>query len=264
MPRISPRARRWIGSALDRLGLAPVVRGFGRTLRAPGIPTTRPTVLRAIAHDPAAHTQGLAYVEGQLYESTGRVGSSTLRRLDTRTGIVQQRIDIPDVWAEGIAASGGRLVQLTYTAGLAMRYRLPGLEPEEPFVYSGEGWGLVAMDDGYLMSDGSDELRLLDSRFELQSKLRVRLAGRPLEGLNDLEHVDGSIFACVLWHSDVYEIDVHSGIVVRIVDCSALVERSGRTSYQHVLNGIAFAPDRNSFFVTGKHWPRLFEVRFDA
>ena len=101
----------------------------------------------------------------------------------------------------------GRLVQLTYTTGRAMRYRLPGLEPEDPFVYPGEGWGLVGVDDGYVMSDGSDELRLLDSRFELQSKLRVRLAGRPLEGLNDLEHVDGSIFACALWHSDIYEID---------------------------------------------------------
>jgi glutamine cyclotransferase len=244
--------------------LAPTARGIARTLRAPGIPTIRPTVVRAIAHDPAAHTQGLAYADGQLYESTGRVGSSTLRRLDTRTGIVQQVIDIPDVWAEGIAISAGQLVQLTYTEGRAMRYRLPGLEPEEPFVYAGEGWGLAAVDDGYVLSDGSDALRLLDTGFELQSNLRVRLAGRPLEGLNDLEHVHGSIFACVLWHSDVYEIDMQSGNVVRIVDCSALVARSGRTSYQDVLNGIAFAPDRNSFFVTGKHWPRLFEVRFSA
>lgn len=241
-----------------------MARRIARTLRAPGVPTIRPTVLRAIAHDPAAHTQGLAYAGGQLYESTGRVGSSTLRRLDTRTGIVQQLINIPDVWAEGIAVSDGRLLQLTYTEGRAMRYQLPSLEPEEPFVYSGEGWGLAAVDDGYVMSDGSDELRLLDSGFELQSKLRVRLAGRPLDGLNDLEHVDGSVFACALWHSDIYEIDVQSGDVVRVVDCSQLVAQSGRTSYQDVLNGIAFAPDRNSYFVTGKHWPRLFEVRFSA
>ena len=261
---MSLRARRWIGSALDRLGLAPIARGVARTLRAPGIPTIRPTVLRTLAHDPAAHTQGLAYADGQLYESTGLVGASTLRRLDTGTGMAQQVIDIPEVWAEGIAISAGRLVQLTYTTGRAMRYRLPCLEPEDPFVYPGEGWGLVAVDEGYVMSDGSDELRLLDSRFELQSKLRVRLAGRPLEGLNDLEHVDGSIFACALWHSDIYEIEAHGGDVVRIVDCSALIAQSGRTSYQDVLNGIAFAPDRNSFFVTGKHWPRLFEVRFSA
>jgi glutamine cyclotransferase len=238
-----------------------MARRIARAVRAPGIPTIRPTVLGAIAHDPAAHTQGMTYADGQLYESTGRVGSSTLRRLDTRTGFVQQLIAIPDVWAEGIAVSDGRLVQLTYTEGRAMRYRLPSLEPEEPFVYSGEGWGLAAVDDCYVMSDGSDALRFLGGRFDLLSSLHVRLAGRPLDGLNDLEYVDGRIFACVLWHSDIYEIDARSGNVVRIVDCSEIVAQSGRADYRDVLNGIAFAPDRGSFFVTGKHWPTLFEIR---
>ena len=92
-------------------------------------------------------------------------------------------------------------------------------------------------------------------------RLPVRLAGRPLDGLNDLEYVDGRIFACVLWHSDIYEIDARSGNVVRIVDCSEIVARSGRANYRDVLNGITFARDRESFFVTGKHWPRLFEIR---
>lgn len=238
-----------------------MARRIARAVRAPGIPTIRPKVLRALTHDTSAHTQGLAYAEGQLYESTGLIGASTLRRLDIETGMVRHVIDVPDVWAEGIAVSGGCLVQITYTEGLAMRYRLPTFAPERSFGYPGEGWGLAAMDERYVMSDGSNALRFLGARFDLLSSLPVRLAGRPLDGLNDLEYVDGRIFACVLWHSDIYEIDARSGNVVRIVDCSEIVARSGRANYRDVLNGITFAPDRESFFVTGKHWPRLFEIR---
>jgi glutaminyl-peptide cyclotransferase len=238
-----------------------MARRIARAVRAPGLATIRPTVLREIAHDPGAHTQGLAYAEGQLYESTGLVGASTLRRLDLQSGDVRQMVRVADVWAEGIAASAGSMVQITYTEGLAMRYRLPTLEPEGSFGYPGEGWGLAADDEGFVMSDGSDTLRLLDARFQLRSRLYVRLAGRPLRGLNDLEYVDGHIFACVLWHSDIYEIDAQSGDVVRLIDCSEIVRRSGRASYRDVLNGIAHAPDRRSYFVTGKQWPRLFEIR---
>ncbi len=241
-----------------------MARRVGRAIRAPGIPVIRPTVLRAITHDSGAHTQGLAYADGQLYESTGLVGASTLRRLDTQNGDIRQMVNVPKVWAEGIAASAGGLTQITYTGGVATRYKLPSLEPEGSFRYPGEGWGLAAVDEGYVMSDGSDTLRFLDARFELLSRLSIRLAGRPLEGLNDLECLSQSIFACVLWHSDIYEIDRQSGDVVRLVDCSGIVAQSGRTSYQGVLNGIAFAPDRNSFFVTGKHWSKIFEIRIDG
>ncbi len=241
-----------------------MARRVERAIRAPGIPVIRPAVLRVITHDPGAHTQGLAYANGQLYESTGRVGASSLRRLDPRTGDIRQRVDVPDVWAEGIAVSAGGLALLTYTEGVATRYRLPTLEPEGSFRYAGEGWGLAAVDGGYVMSDGSDTLRFVDGRFELLSKLAVRLAGRPLGGLNDLECVNQRIFACVLWHSSIYEIDARSGNVVRLIDCTEIVAQSGRASHQGVLNGIAFAADRNSFFVTGKHWSNTFEIRIDG
>lgn len=258
---MDPRALRWIKGSLERLGLATFARSAVRAMRAPGVPTVRPLVLRVLAHDPGAHTQGLAYADGQLYESTGRIGESTLRRLDVATGVAQQVIAVPDVWAEGIAILGDDLVQLTYTEGRALRYRLPHLEPDGSYGYVGEGWGLAATDDGFVMSDGSDVLRFLDGHFDRLRDLPVRLAGRALGGLNDLESVKGKIYACVLWHTDVYEIDTSTGIVLRIIDCAELATRSNRASYRAVLNGIAFAPDRGTFFLTGKHWPTLFEVR---
>jgi glutamine cyclotransferase len=255
------RARRWTRAALARLGLIPLARRAARMVRAPGVPTVRPTVLRVVAHDPQAHTQGLAYADGELYESTGRIDASTLRRLDVESGAVRQLLSVPDVWAEGIALAGGELVQLTYTEGRALRYRRPGLEPAGSYAYDGDGWGLAATRDGFVMSDGSAVLQLRDGRFEPRAKVRVTLAGRPLDGLNDVEFVDGRIYACALWHTDIYEIDMHSGAVDRVIDCTELVARSRRGNYRDVLNGIAFAPDRGTFFITGKHWPSLFEVR---
>jgi glutaminyl-peptide cyclotransferase len=188
------------------------------------------------------------------------VGASTLRRIDILSGEVQQTIPVTGVWAEGIAVSAGRLLQITYTEGLATFYRLPALEPDGSFRYQGEGWGLAAAGEGFVMSDGSDVLQFRSPRFEPMSSLRVLLAGRPLHGLNELECVGNKIFGCALWHTDIYEIDAQSGHVLRVVDCSEIVERSGRAGHRDVLNGIAFAHDRGTFFVTGKHWPTLFEV----
>ena len=238
-----------------------MARRAARAMRAPGVPAVRPVVLRAIPHDPEAHTQGLAYAGGALYESTGRVGESSVRRLDIGTGAVLERIPVAEVWGEGIAVAGSVLVQLTYTEGRALRYRLPDLEPEGRYVYEGEGWGLAATESGFVMSDGSDVLQLRGSRFERLAGLPVRLAGRPLGGLNDIEYAAGKVYACALWHTDVYEIDAQSGNVLRVIDCSELVARSNRGGYRDLLNGIAFAPDRETFFLTGKHWPVLFEVQ---
>lgn len=257
-------ARRWIVASADRLGVGRAARRIMRAVRAPGLPVLCPRVLRAIAHDPAAHTQGLAYADGCLYESTGLIGASSLRRIDVESGQVRQLVPIPDVWAEGIAVSQGRLLQLTYTEGVAMSYRLPDLAAGDRIRYRGEGWGLAAADDGYVMSDGSDVLQFRGRDFGVLARLRVRLAGRPLRGLNDLEHLGQTILACVLWHSDVYEIEVRTGNVIRILDCADIVERSGRARPDHVVNGIAWAPDRGTLFVTGKHWPTVFELAWPA
>ena len=260
--RLRVVARRWSSAILERLRLKRFARDAIRAMRAPGIPRVRPKVVRVLRHDALVHTQGLAYAEGRLYESTGLVGHSTLRRIDIESGAVRDNHAVPDVWAEGIAVRQKQLVQLTYTEGIAMVYRLPRLEIDGGFRYQGEGWGLAASGDGYVMSDGSHILTFRDARFAAVGYLAVHLAGRPLTGLNDLECAYGRIYANVLLHNDIHEISPQSGEVLRVIDCAEIVDRARQGSGALVLNGIAFAPDRNSFFVTGKKWPMIFELEW--
>ena len=255
-------ARRWVGTLLERLRLKRFVRGAIRAMQAPGIPRVKPRVIRVLPHDPLVHTQGLAYAGGYLYESTGLVGHSTLRRIDVESGAVRDNHAVPGVWAEGIAVRQDRLVQLTYTEGIALLYRLPSLETDGTFRYAGEGWGLSAGENGYVMSDGTHVLTLRNAEFETVASLEVRLAGRSLTGLNDLECAYGRVYANVLLHNDIYEISLQTGAVMRIIDCTELVDRARKECPVLVLNGIAFAQDRNSFFVTGKKWPLLFELEW--
>jgi glutaminyl-peptide cyclotransferase len=254
--------RRWSSWILKRLRLKRFTRDMFRAIRAPGIPRVRPRIIRVLPHDPLAHTQGLAYIHGHLYESTGLVGHSTLRRLNTASGAVEENHPVPELWAEGIAVRYDRLVQLTYTEGIGIVYRLPDLEIDGTFRYQGEGWGLAASEDGYVMSDGSHILTFRDPEFKTVGRLAVHLAKRPLESLNDLECAHGRIYAHVLSHNDIYEIAPQTGAVLRIIDCAEIVDRARVGSSALDLNGIAFAPDRNSFFITGKKWPMLFELQW--
>ena len=262
LSRLHVVARRWSSDVVERLRLKPFARNVLRAIRAPGIPKVRPRVIRILPHDPLAHTQGLAYALGHLYESTGLLGHSTLRRLDIGSGAVQDNHSVPDSWTEGIAVHRDRLVQLTYTEEMAIVYRLPGLEIDGTLRYQGEGWGLAASGNGYVMSDGSDILTFRDAEFKATARLQVRLAKRPLKGLNDLECARGRIYANVLLHNDIYEISPQTGDVLRVIDCAEIVDRARLGSSALVLNGIAFAIDRNSFFVTGKKWPMLFELEW--
>jgi glutamine cyclotransferase len=141
-------------------------------------------------------------------------------------------------------------------------YRLPEMSAIGGFQYAGPGWGLAADGAGYVMSDGTDVLVLRDAAFVPTGTLRVTLAGRPLRGLNDLECANGRIYANVLMHTDIYEISPGTGTVERIVDCADVLMRSGRREFRHVLNGIAHCPERGTFWVTGKHWPTLFELQW--
>lgn len=254
--------RRRLSAILERLHLKRFARDTLRALRAPGIPRVKPEVVRVLRHDSTVHTQGLAYAEGHLYESTGLVGHSTLRRIDIESGAVRDNHAVPDVWAEGIAVHQSQLVQLTYTEETAIVYRLPSLNIERTFRYKGEGWGLAASGDGYVMSNGSHILTFRDAEFEAGASLEVLLAGRPLTGLNDLECAYGKIYANVHFHNDIYEISPQTGEVLRIIDCAKIVDRARQGIPALVLNGIAFVPDRNSFFVTGKRWPMLFELQW--
>ena len=225
--------------------------------------TLRVDVVRELPHDTAAYTQGLLWWEGSLYESTGRYGESTLRRLDPATGAVEQAVAVPPVFfGEGLARAGGRLIMLTWMAERAIVYDLRTFDAVRTFRYRGEGWGLCHDGDRLVMSNGSDTLTFRDTEtFEPVGEVRVTLRGRPQEQLNELECVDGEVYANV-WQEDyIVRIDPASGRVTHQIDAAGLLSRNEARGVD-VLNGIAYQPEAGTFYITGKWWPKMFEVRF--
>lgn len=219
-------------------------------------------VVNTYPHDAQAFTQGLAVADGALFESTGRFGQSSLRRVDLTSGTVIQRRGLDtSYFAEGLTTWKGQLLQLTWQARLGFVYDLATLGPVRTFDYAGEGWGLTHDGSRLILSDGSAKLRFLDpSTFAETGLVTVREAGRPVEYLNELEFVRGEVFANV-WHSDrVARIDAASGAVRGWIDFSGLLAPGDVTDPEAVLNGIAYDADADRLFVTGKLWPALFEV----
>ncbi len=219
-------------------------------------------VVNEYPHDASAFTQGLVMVDGALYEGTGRYGSSGVRRVDLATGRVQQETPLPrQLFGEGIAIMEGRVYQLTWKSGSGFVYTLDSLAPVGSFEYATEGWGLTHDGRHLIMSDGSAELFFLDPRsFERVDRIEVTDTSGPVRSLNELEVIDGEIWANV-WQSDVIvRIDPRSGNVVGRIDMSGLYpERPA--SIDAVLNGIAYDAERKRVFVTGKLWSKLFEIR---
>lgn len=214
-------------------------------------------VIAAYPHDPSAFTQGLEYHDGFVYESTGRYGASSIRKVELETGriVMQRRLPV-DRFGEGLAIVGNRLIQLTWLAHTGYVYDLDTFELIGQFRYPSEGWGLAYDGQRLLMSDGSDVLQFLDAEnFERMGTLRVHDRGRPVNRLNELEFIDGFIYANV-WESDrIARIDPRSGQVVAWIDLAGLEPGAGG-----VLNGIAHRPGESGLLVTGKLWPRLFAV----
>jgi glutamine cyclotransferase len=252
------------GRGFERLGLKSAVKRVLRRWNGARIPTVTPRILRTLPHDPEAFTQGLLFRDGLLWESTGLIGSSSLRCLDPTDGRILRRVNVEGVWAEGIATHGDVLVQLTYRSGFATVYSYPQLRKLGELSYEGEGWGLTTMDDVYVMSNGSDVLRVRDADFQVVRELPVRLGNRPLTGLNDLEYANGSLYVNVHFDSDIFEVCPITGSVRRIVDGTGIVRRSRRRGRDDVLNGIAFAAPPGTFYVTGKRWKYLFEVNIPS
>lgn len=220
-------------------------------------------VVNSGPHDPDAFIQGLVWYEGGLFESTGLVGRSTLRRVEWPSGRVARRVDLPrDVFAEGLARVGDRLVQLTWRSERGFVYDLASFRLLREFRYSGEGWGLTFDGTSLVLSDGSDVLTYLDPRqFTPTRRLSVTWNGRPVPRLNELEFVDGEIWANV-WYTDVIvRIDPASGRVSSFLDLTGLAPDAVRSKDGAVLNGIAYDPATRRVFVTGKLWPRIFELR---
>jgi glutamine cyclotransferase len=219
------------------------------------------SIVRTYPHDPRAFTQGLQYHDGFLYEGTGQHGQSSIRKVRLDTGEVLQRRALPDqFFGEGIAVWNTQLFQLTWQSGVAFVYDLQTFAPVRQFSYAGEGWGLT--DDGALliMSDGTEFLRFIDpATFKETGRIRVTASGEPVTNLNELEYVKGEVLANV-WQTDlVARIDPASGRVTGWIDLTGLLSPRERASTD-VLNGIAYDEAGGRLFVTGKWWPRVFEI----
>lgn len=228
-----------------------------------GVDRLRPTVLAEIPHDPAAFTQGFELSGDVLYEGTGLVGRSQLRELDPATGAVRRAVDLPPaLFGEGIAIVDDRIWQLTWQDGVAIEWDRATLTPLRQVPVAGEGWGLCRDGDRLIRSDGTARLRFHEADgFTETGSVVVTLEGRPVDRLNELECVDGQVWANV-WQSDeIVRIDPASGEVTAVVDASGLLDPADAQAAD-VLNGIAYAGD-GEYLLTGKLWPVTFRVRFD-
>ena len=230
---------------------------------AQSIPVLRPEVLAEVPHDPSAFTQGLELHEGTLYEGTGLEGESELRVVDPATGNVQRAEPVPgQLFGEGIAVVEDRIWQLTWQDGVVLEWDRATLTLRQQLPLDGEGWGLCHDGTRLVRSDGTDRLRFHDSTtFAETGSVMVTIEGEPVTQLNELECVDGQVWANV-WPSDVLvRIDPASGRVTAAVDAAGLVDPEQRANADAVLNGIA-ALGNDEYLLTGKLWPVSFRVRF--
>src|SRR5215469_946340 len=220
-------------------------------------------VVRQFPHDPAAFTQGFTYHDGYFYEGTGRTGKSSLRQVNPETGQMVRKVDLaPDLFGEGVAVLGNEVFQLTWLSHIGFVYDLRDFHLLRTFQYPGEGWGLTTDGHDLFMSDGSAEIRVLDaSTFVEKRRIPVRDNGKPLDQLNELEFVEGEIYANV-WHNDrIARISPQTGRVVGWIDLTGLLGPLYQREAEAVLNGIAYDRAGKRLFVTGKLWPKVFEIR---
>ena len=226
------------------------------------VPVHSYKVVKTYPHDPAAFTQGLIYLEGRLFESTGLHGRSEIREVNLDDGKVIRSAKIPDrYFGEGLVNWGSQLLSLTWQHGVGFRWNRADFRPLGEFHYSGEGWGLTQNGREIIMSDGTAALRFLDPE-TLRARRRVTVtdAGRPVARLNELEWVKGEVYANVWMTPLIARIDPVSGKVKGWIDLAGLAAENGFGSSDNVLNGIAYDAPRDRLFVTGKNWRRLYEI----
>ena len=231
---------------------------------AAGVPVYEADVVHVYPHDPAAFTEGLFYLHGFLYESTGLENHSSIRKVRLETGAVVQKIDIPaPYFGEGIVNWGTHLISLTWKSQLGFVFDLASLKRQRQFQYPGEGWALTQDGRQLIMSDGTSQLRFLNPGTLLETRrLDVTLEGKPVRNVNELEWVKGEIFANVWETNWLLRIDPHTGQVVGLVNLAGLLAPTDRpVGPDSVLNGIAYDALGDRLFVTGKNWPKLFEIR---
>ncbi|HEV3471115.1 MAG TPA: glutaminyl-peptide cyclotransferase [Pyrinomonadaceae bacterium] len=226
-------------------------------------PTYGFEVVNSWPHDAKAFTQGLIFHDGALVESTGQYGESSLRRVELTTGRVLKQVKMPpEFFGEGLTLLDGKLYQLTWQSKRGFVYDPQTFEKVGEFRYDGEGWGLTHDGESLILSDGTNQLRFMDpSTFRVTRTVSVLDGGRPLRDLNELEYVRGEIYAN-LWHQDrIVRLDPRTGKVLGWIDLRGLIPRSELSDEEAVLNGIAYDAAGDRLFVTGKLWPKLFEIR---
>ncbi len=253
----------WIAGTLAILSITGLLAwsqlGFFRRASAP---TQSYRLLHTYPHDPKAYTQGLVYQSGFLYEGTGNYGESSLRKVELETGkVLQQHKLNRRLFGEGITIWGDQIIQLTWKSRQAIVYDLATFQEKRRFTYRGEGWGLTHDGHSLIMSDGTSTLRYLDPQtFEVQRQLVVRDGNRRINNLNELEYVDGEIYANVWYDDRIARISPSTGKVLGWIDLSRLYPHSQRPHRDAVLNGIAYDRQQHRLFVTGKDWPWLYEI----
>lgn len=225
------------------------------------IPVYSYVVKNAYPHDPEAFTQGLFFRDGHLYESTGMHGRSSIRKVELATGKVLRKHELSrEFFGEGIAEVNGDIVGLTWTSQVGMVYDAKTFKEKKRFSYMGEGWGLASGGSSVYMSDGTSYIRVLNSALQEVRRFEVTADGTPINQLNELEWVNGELYANV-WGTDVIaRIDPATGKVVGWIVLKNLLKPQGTPAADAVLNGIAYDPKGKRLFVTGKLWPQLFEI----
>jgi glutamine cyclotransferase len=224
-------------------------------------------IVNRYPHDPAAFTQGLVWHDGALYEGTGQLGASSLRKVQLATGKVERQADLaPDLFGEGITIWEGSVIQLTWQHGVALVHDLASFERTRAFRYEGEGWGLTHDGRRLIMSNGSSTITFRDpATFRAIGSIEVVFRGRKLAGLNELEFIEGEIWANVWTTNQIVRIDPSSGNVTGIIDLTGLLSPADQGGVRvDVLNGIAYDKKNDRIFVTGKYWPKLYEIRLEA
>jgi glutamine cyclotransferase len=235
----------------------------GPASQGAGIPEYGYDVVRVYPHDPGAYTQGLFYLNGVMYESTGLNGQSSIRKVRLETGEVLQKRDIPEQYfGEGIINWKDRLLEITWKSEVGFIYDLNSFAPKGQFMYPGEGWGLTQDGKRIIMSDGSAELRFWDPETLRETgRITVTDDGRPVDQLNELEWIKGEVFANVYQTNRIARIDPATGKITGWIDLTGILPPADRFRQVDVLNGIAYDARTDRLFVTGKLWPKLFEIK---
>lgn len=219
-------------------------------------------VVAEYPHDRTSYTQGLFFYEGQMYESTGLNGKSTFRKVDIRTGKALYRLNFDRrYFLEGSVEKDGNIYMLTWQNNVAFVYDAKTLKYKKSYSYPREGWGLATDGKSLIASDGSANLYFLDDDFRTARKVTVRLNGRPVNDLNELEYIDGKIWANVYLTDLIVIVNPADGNVEATVDCSGLLPSRLRYDDTDVLNGIAYNPQNGKIYLTGKNWCRLYEIK---